>query len=366
MTVRDITLFPVRIALVEPFVISLGPLTHAENLFVRLRCDDGREGWGEASPFPTIHGETLAGATAIGRFLAPLLIGSSPSETARATATMNRAIHGNYAIKSAFDMALHDLAAQKAGLPLYRFLGGTANRPLQTDYTVSLGPAEEMAAAARRIVERGFPVVKIKLGAGAQEDIARVAAITAAIGPDIPLRLDANQGWSFAEATVALQGLAAFNVQHCEEPINRYDWPLLPALRRQSTVPLMADESCWTDQDARRLTEVGAVDRINIKLSKSGGLYTAGRIVETTTLPLQVGGFLESRLGFSAAAHFALTNERIRYYDFDTPLMFSDDPVEGGIEYGPGGSVRVPETPGLGARLRPEYQLPSCPQITIP
>ena len=366
MTIRDITLFPVRIALVEPFVISLGPLTHAENLFVRVRCDDGREGWGEASPFPTIHGETLAGATAIGQFLAPLLLGTSPVEMAAATATMNRAIHGNYAIKSAFDIALHDLAAQQAGLPLYRFLGGTTNRPLQTDYTVSLGPVEQMAAAARRIVDRGFPVVKIKLGAGAQEDIARVAAISAAVGSDIPLRLDANQGWSFEEATIALRGLAAFNVQHCEEPINRYDWALLPALRRQSPLPLMADESCWNDQDARRLTEIDAVDRINIKLSKSGGLHTAGRIVAATTLPLQVGGFLESRLGFSAAAHFALTDERICYYDFDTPLMFSEDPVEGGIEYGPGGSIRVPDTPGLGARLRPEYQLPSSPQITIP
>ena len=365
MTVRDITLFPLRIPLVEPFVISLGPLTHAENLFVRIRTDDGREGWREASPFPTIHGETLDGAVAIARVLAPLLLKPDPAEPERVTPTLNRAIQGNFALKSAFDIAFYDLAAQGAKTPLYRYLGATANRPLHTDYTVSLGTAEEMAAAAKRIVDRGFPVIKIKLGAGAQEDIKRVAAITHTVGPDIPLRLDANQGWSFAEAVVALRGLAAFNVQHCEEPINRYDWTLLPALRRQSPLPLMADESCWNEQDARRLKEIDAVDRINIKLSKSGGLYAAGRIVETTTVPLQVGGFLESRLGFSAAAHFALTNERIRYYDFDTPLMLSEDPVEGGVEYGPGGSVRIPDGPGLGARLRPEYQLPSCPQITI-
>ena len=363
--IRDITLYPLRIPLLEPFVISLGPLTHAENLFVRLRTDDGREGWGEASPFPTIHGETLEGAVAIARFLAPLLLKKDLTEPDRATDILNRAIHGNFALKSAFDIALYDLAAQRATVPLYRYLGASANRSLQTDYTVSLGPAEQMAAAARRIVARGFPVIKIKLGAGAQEDIKRVAAISHAVGPDIPLRLDANQGWSFAEAAVALRGLAGFNVQHCEEPINRYDWTLLPALRRQSPLPLMADESCWNEEDARRLTDADAVDRINIKLSKSGGLYTAGRIVEATTLPLQVGGFLESRLGFTAAAHFALTSERIRYYDFDTPLMLSEDPVEGGIEYGPGGSVRIPDTPGLGARLRPEYQLPSCPQITI-
>ncbi|WP_116107867.1 dipeptide epimerase [Lewinella sp. IMCC34191] len=365
MRVREITLFPLRIKLIEPFVISLGPLTHAENLFVRIRTDTGMEGWGEASPFPTIHGETLDGALAIGRFLGRLLLGSPINNHSVITTTLNRAIHGNYAIKSAFDMALHDLAAQESQQPLYRYLGGTENRALLTDYTVSLGSSEEMAAAARKIVDLGFSVVKVKLGRGAEEDIRRMEAISAVVGRDIPLRIDANQGWTFEEAVVALSGMERFNIQHCEAPIDRSEWTQLPALRRKTSIPLMADESCWTDGDARRLCAIDAVDRINIKLSKSGGLYTAGRIVAGTTLPLQVGGFLESRLGFSAAAHFALSDPRITFYDFDTPLMFSEDPVEGGIIYGEGGSVRVPETPGLGARLRPEYQLPSRSQNII-
>ncbi len=365
MIIQEITLFPLSIALRRPFVISLGPLHRADNLFVRIRTRDGREGWGEASPFPTIHGETLEGAVAIGRFLAPLLLGERADTAPAFTARMSRAIHGNYALKSAFDLALYDLASQAAGQPLYRYLGGTERRTLYTDYTVSLGHTEEMAADALLIREAGFPVIKIKLGDGAQRDIARVAAITAAVGTEIPLRLDANQGWTFDEAAEALRGLARFNVQHCEAPINRYDWTRLPELRRISSIPLMADESCWNDQDARRLREIGAVDRINIKLSKSGGLYTAGKIVEATDVPLQVGGFLESRLGFTAAAHFALSSDRIEFCDFDTPLMQAEDPVEGGIVYGPGGSVSVPDGPGLGARLRPEYQLPSCRQITI-
>ncbi|MGB3801702.1 MAG: dipeptide epimerase [Lewinella sp.] len=365
MHVRDITFYPVRIPLIEPFVISLGPFTHAENLFVRVRSDSGLEGWGEASPFPTIHGETQHGALAIGRHLAPLLIGLPIGDPSAHTRILNRSIHGNYAVKSAFDIALYDLAAQQSGQPLYRYLGGTENRPLLTDYTVSLGTVEEMVAAARRIVPRGFTVIKVKLGGGAREDIQRIAAISDAVGGHIPLRIDANQGWTFDEAVMALRGMEKFNIQHCEAPINRYDWTRLPALRKASRIPLMADESCWNDDDARRLSKINAVDRINIKLSKSGGLYTAGRIVACTTLPLQVGGFLESRLGFSAAAHFALSDPRIVYYDFDTPLMFSEDPVEGGIVYENGGTVRVPESPGLGARLRPEYQLPSPPQNII-
>ncbi|NJB84743.1 L-alanine-DL-glutamate epimerase-like enolase superfamily enzyme [Lewinella marina] len=365
MQIREITLFPVRLPLRKPFVISLGPLTHAENLFVRIRTDSGHEGWGEASPFATIHGETLAGALAIGRDLGQRLLGLRADAAPAYTALMARALHGNHALKSAFDLALHDIAAQAAGLPLFRYLGGATNRTLYTDYTVSLGTPADMAEDARDIVARGFPVIKIKLGDGAEADIERVAAIVAAVGNDIPLRLDANQGWSFEEAGRALRGLARFNVQHCEAPIDRYEWTRLPELRRNSPIPLMADESCWDHHDARRLLAIGAVDRINIKLSKSGGLHTARKIIETTDVPLQVGGFLESRLGFTAAAHLALSSERVAYCDFDTPLMHSEDVVEGGITYGPGGAVTVPEAPGLGARLRPEYQLPSSCQIII-
>ena len=365
MKLRDVTLFPLRIRLTEPFVISHGPFTHAENVYVRLRTLDGQEGWGEASPFPTIHGETQETCLAVGRLLARTLLSMADPDPQLLRQRFGRTIYGNFAIKSAFDIAFHDLLAQAAGLPLYRYLGTGPRRALYTDYTVSLGETGAMVRAAQRIVARGFPVIKIKLGESAEMDIARVAAISAAVGPDVPLRLDANQGWSVAAARSALAGMAPFNIQHCEEPISRADWTRLPELRRHSPVPLMADESCWDEEDARRLADIGAVDRINIKLSKSGGLYTAGRILAGTALPVQVGGFLESRLGFTAAAHFAMSDARIAYCDFDTPLMFAEDPVEGGLTYGEGGRVTLPDTPGLGARLHPDYQLPSPDQINV-
>lgn len=363
MVVTEVALFPVRLRLHRPFVISLGALTHAENLFVRIRTDDGREGWGEASPFPTIHGETLAGALAVAPLIARSLINFRPEIAPAFTAQMQRLIYGNHALKSAFDIALYDLAAQAMELPLYRYLGGNNNRTLYTDYTVSLGPLKEMVEQAREVKAMGFSVIKVKLGDGADRDIARMAAIREAIGPDIPLRIDANQGWSFDEAVTALRGMDGFGIQHCEAPIDRREWTRLPELRRLSPLPLMADESCWDHEDARRLLAIGAVDRINIKLSKSGGLYKARKIIEQSDVPLQIGGFLESRLGFTAAAHLAMSSERVEYIDFDTPLMQEEDPVEGGIVYGGGGSITLPETPGLGARLRPEYQLPSPHQI---
>jgi L-alanine-DL-glutamate epimerase-like enolase superfamily enzyme len=365
MLIREVTLFPLRIPLYRPFVISLGPLTHAENLFVRIRTADGREGWGETSPFPTIHGEFLTGAVAAARFLAPLLIGLPANLAPAYTARLNRALHGNTAVKSALDMACHDLAAHEADLPLYQYLGGTTPPEMRTDYTVSLGPAAEMVADAVEIAGRGFPVIKLKLGAGAEADLDRVQRIRAALGSNLPLRLDANQGWTFEEANWILPRLGGLGIQHCEAPIDRYEWTRLPELRKSSAVPLMADESCWNEDDARRLLAIGGIDRINIKISKAGSLLTARRIIDRTDVPLQVGGFLESRLGFTAAAQLAASSDRVAYYDFDTPLMQTEDPVEGGITYGSGGLVTLPEGPGLGARLRSEYQLPSSPQNTI-
>ena len=120
----------------------------------------------------------------------------------------------------------------------------------------------------------------------------------------------------------------------------------------------MADESCCDHHDAKRLIDLNAVQSFNIKLGKSSGIFNAQKMIklaEKANLQLQIGGFLESRIGFTAAAHLALTSDSVRYCDFDTPMMFSEDPVSGGIQYGLNGLVTVPETPGLGASLDSAY-----------
>jgi L-alanine-DL-glutamate epimerase-like enolase superfamily enzyme len=185
-----------------------------------------------------------------------------------------------------------------------------------------------------------------------------VDQIGKALGPETPLRLDANQGWTTDLAIRLLQGMANHNIQHCEAPIPRRDFLELPRIRAASPIPIMADESCWDHLDARRLIDLEAIDKINIKISKSGGLYKALkilRVAEAANIPLQIGGFLESRLGFTAAAHLALCSPQAVYYDFDTPLMQSQDPIEGGLTYGPGGQVFLSDEPGLGARPSAAY-----------
>ena len=169
-------------------------------------------------------------------------------------------------------MALYDLAAKHAGLPLYQFLGGTP-RDIVTDITLGIASPEEMAEKAMKLYEGGAVVLKVKLGKKPQDDIARIRAIRQAVGFDIPIRIDANQGWTYAEAVEALQGLEPLKIQFCEQPMRTYNDHLLAQLRSETIVPIMADESVYTHYDAERLCRTDSCDYINIKFSKSSGIH---------------------------------------------------------------------------------------------
>lgn len=352
-TIDTIELYKLYIPLKEPFVISLGAIHQVENVVVIIRTINGYTGYGECSPYRTINGESVDTCFIVGQYLAHILKGQNALDIARCSYLMDKAIYANSSIKSAFDIALHDIAAQQAGLPLYQFLGGEKNKILTTDMTVSIGDPQKMKSDAVRFKEQGFPVIKVKLGEEKDIDVARIKAIREGIGCDMPLRIDANQGWDNAYKAIAiLQALQPYNIQHCEEPIPRWQFMQLSKVSAASPIPIMADESCCDDHDAERLIALNACPLFNIKLGKSSGFYKAMRIVSQAAAAgkhMQIGGFMESRLGMTAAAHLALTNSYIEHCDFDTPLMFTQDPVAGGIVYGQNGVIEVPDTPGLGA-----------------
>lgn len=355
-SIRRITLHSLRVPLKAPFITSLGALEHADNVAVLIHAADGTIGSGECSPFWAINGETAGTCIEVGSHLARALIGHDVFDIAGAHARMDRLIFGNNSIKSAFDIALHDLASRTAGVPLWQFTGGRRRDDLVTDYTVSIGAPEKMAGDAREIVRNGFQVIKVKLGGNGDEDIERIRTIREAIGARIPLRIDANQGWDPDSAIRVLNALAPLGIQHCEEPIPRWRFMDLRRVKEASPIPIMADESCCDHHDAERLIALGACQRFNIKLGKSGGLFKARKIIALAGragIQIQIGGFMESRLAWTAAAHLACTSQAIRYFDMDTPLMFTRDPVNGGMRYGNGGKITLPEGPGLGATFDP-------------
>ncbi len=354
LTIRQTELYKLSVTLKEPFTTSLGTDTAAQNVLVKIVTEEGITGFGECSPYMPINGESQDTCFIVGQYFATALKGKDPLQLKQCIDLMDRIIYANSSIKSAFDMALYDIAAQHAGVPLYQFLGGNRDKQITTDYTVSVGEPAKMVAEAIRIKEQGFPAIKVKLGKNGKEDVARIKAIREAIGPEIPIRIDANQGWKVKEAIETLNALAIYDIQYCEEPIARWKFMQLKKVRKHSPIPIMADECCGDDHDAERLIALGACDMFNIKLGKSGGIYKAikiARMAEEAGIVVQVGAMLESRLGMTGFAHFALSNSAIHHFDFDTALMFSSDPVTGGIQYKTGGVVEVPEVPGLGATI---------------
>ena len=354
LTISEIGLYKLSIPLIEPFITSLGVDESADNVLVQLKTKEGIIGFGECSPYMPINGESQDTCYIVGQYFAKGLKGKDPLQIEDCIKLMDKIIYAHNSIKSAFDMALYDIASQHAGMPLYKFIGGANNKTIITDYTVSIGEVNKMAADAVKIKEQGYPAIKVKLGKNGRTDVERMRAIRTAVGEDIPLRIDANQGWEVEEAIETLKALAIFNIQHCEEPIARWNYMQLPRVKKESPIPIMADECCGDDHDAERLIQINACDYMNIKLGKSGGIFKAlkmARMAEKANIHLQVGAMLESRLAMTAFAHYALCSPAIEHYDFDTALMFSEDPVTGGIQYKANGVVEVPEVNGLGATV---------------
>lgn len=358
IAIKQIEIYKSPIRLKETFITSLGPMDYAQNVVVVIHTDKNITGFGECSPFMTINGESIDTCFVVAAYLAKILVGKNALHIEACSAAMDKVIYGNSSIKSAFDIALHDIAAQNAELPLYAFLGGKNNKTLITDYTVSIGAPAKMANDALKIKNNGFRFIKVKLGESRETDVERIRLISEAVGPALPLRIDANQGWSTEDAITILNALSIFNIQYCEEPIARWNFMELSKVKAQSPIPIMADECCCDQHDAKRLIGLSACDMFNIKLGKSSGIFKAQKIIrlaEAAGIKMQLGGFLESRLAFTAAAHLALTSDAILHYDFDTPLMFMEDPVIAGITYDNHGLISLPEQNGLGASIDESY-----------
>ncbi|MFT4565194.1 MAG: L-alanine-DL-glutamate epimerase-like enolase superfamily enzyme [Saprospiraceae bacterium] len=357
--ITKVEITPLQIELTEPFVISKGPLTHASITVVKIYTNEGLYGIGECCPYRTIHGETQAGSVAAARDLSLLLIGKDPTKIRRLVQIMDKSLAGNASIKGAIDMALYDLNAKIVNQPLYQYLNGDAEKKIYTDMTVSLLEEERMVEKALKFQSDGFPVLKVKLGdRPAAKDISRMQSIRKAVGDELPLRIDANQGWNYIEALRAVEGMKDLNIEHCEAPIHSGNLMHLARLREISPIAIMGDEAVFSHLDAFQTLSRGCIDLINIKLGKSGGICHAMKIAgiaEAFGVYCQVGSFSESRLGITALTHFSMAWDNIIYFDLDSPLMQSEDPIIGGMTYHKDWQVTVSDEPGIGADYDPDF-----------
>jgi len=353
--IKKIEIIPIKIELKDPFVISAGAISHAMNTVVIVHTDGGVFGTGECSKFRSSYAETQNGLVDAGKLIGQALIGKDVTELRSCIRLMDRIFVGYCSIKSAFDMALYDINAKLVGVPLYRFLGGDKDKEMHTDMTISLLDKKAMVKKAKEYAKQGFPALKIKLGdRPAEKDIERIAAIRKVVGDKMPLRVDANQGWNYYEASKALQGMAEYDIEHCEAPIPAQNFIDLRKLNAESPIPIMGDESVYNHHDAYRMLAEDCMTLVNIKLGKSGGICHAMKIAaiaQAAGVYCQVGCFSETRLAITVLAHFTMAWDNIIYFDMDSPLMQSIDPVNGGLRYGKDWRVAVTDKPGHGAEF---------------
>jgi len=350
----------------EPFTIATGTMDHAQNVFIRVHTEAGFYGVGECSAFPMIVGETQDTCLIMAQEFARLWAGKDALDITGRLQQLHSFTAGNTTIKSAFDMALYDIAAKNAGLPLYKFLSGQ-KRSVETDITVGIAGADQMAQKALQFKRSGASVLKVKLGKKAEDDVERIKQIREAVGPDLKIRIDANQGWSFDDAVFALQALGEFDIEFCEQPIRTWYDDRLPELMRLSPVKIMADESVYNHHDARKQIESGSCHYINIKLAKSGGIFEAKQIHDFAAskgIACMMGGMLESRIALSAKLHFVYASPNIKFYDMDTCMLgHLEDPCVGGVTY-EGYKLNISDVPGIGADADETF-LANCERISV-
>jgi L-alanine-DL-glutamate epimerase-like enolase superfamily enzyme len=353
--ITDIKVFKFDVPLRDVFQIATMSLSSAQNVLIKIETNEGIVGWGEAAPFHALVGETQGTDLAAAKELKPCLLGKNPTELAHLIHTMDLFLPHNTTIKSAFDMALHDIAARLCDLPLYAFLGGH-KRPLETDMTIGICDPDEAGDKALAIKNMGFRIIKVKLGLDFDADYKRLHRIRQAVGQDTLLRIDANQGWDRMTAVRSLTAFEEFNIEFCEQPCRAHDVQGMKFVSGHTRIPVMADESLFSAHDALTLINQDAAPYFNIKLSKSGGIHHAIRmshIAEAGEVPCMLGCMSETKLGITAAAHVAMTSHAFKYFDLDSHLEHAEDPIIGGLDI-TNGIITVPDGPGIGAHPNPD------------
>ena len=359
MKITAVEIYSLKIRFKKPLKVSIGVTEGADNVVIKIITDSGLNGWGEASPCPYITGDSQATNLATAKQLAKLVQNKDPLAIEARMAEINRFTVGESSIRSAFDMALYDIAAKAANMPLYQFLGGEL-REIRTDLTIGQqDTVEQTCEQARAILAAGFDAIKMKVGRPGLADVEHVAAVRKLAGPDIAIKVDSNQGWDYPTAVANIQAMKPLNLQYSEQPLAVWDYENLARLRDKVELPICADESVFTDKDALKLVKQGAADYLNIKLGKSGGIHTGikiNAIAEAAGLKCMIGCFGESRLALSAAAHLAMARPNITFLDLDSAYDFIEDPVQGGMRYDDtvGGLIHLDNTPGLGASFKEE------------
>jgi len=335
----------------EPYTIAYETVSEAVNIILKLTTSTGLTGWGCAAPDQVVTGETAESVLAAAdQKIIPLLRGEAPFRVARVTEWLRKEIPGARSAMAMTDMAIHDLLARKAGVPLWQLLGGFRDS-IPTSITIGIMDPQETVQRAGEFLDRGFTILKLKGGADLNEDVRKVLLVRRRYGKGFSLRFDANQGYSYAEAVEFVRATSEADIEILEQPTAQAKEERMGMVTRDVDIPVMADESIRSLKDAFRLVSRERIDMVNIKLMKVGGILEAAHInsvARAAGMEVMVGCLDECALGISAGLHFALSRPNIEFADLDGHLDLLNDPFDGLFRLA-GGVLFPTEDPGLGA-----------------
>ena len=340
----------------ETFLYSTTIRAHA---IVQVTTEDGVKGYGEASPAPAFMGESAyTMETVINRYLAPAVVGQSVFDIALINDRMDLTIDANTSAKAAVDIAVHDAAAKSLKVPVYVLLGGRKRENLELAWSLGLKDFETSVQEAKDRMKQGFKVMKVKVGRDRVKDAALVKRLREEFGKDVPIRMDANQGFAPVDALWLLDKVKEYEPECFEQPCRKWDLDGMARVRRNPYgIPVMADESISSLHDVRNVIMAGCADLFNIKVGKVGGLYRACQIaafVEASGYKAGAGSNLELGIGEAASAHFLTSQAAL---SLPSDALCGTELHSGNVVVSPlcmkDGILVCPDTPGLGVEVDP-------------
>ncbi len=333
MNIKRVDYFHVQCKRIEPFIIATSSTNIVNNILVKVIADENY-GYGNACP-NTVTNETPRSILKALKILSHELTGEDAKDLNWINERMDSIIKGNPSAKAGIDMALYDLQGKFKNVPVYKLLGEKKKKML-TDMTIGIMNQDAAVEHAVQYINRGFKALKIKIGLDKEKDIKRIKAVRDAVGEDIKLRVDANQGYDINTAIEVIKKIEALNIEYIEQPVKWDDLEGLSEVRMHSNIPIAADESVKSKDDALKIIEKECSDKINIKLMKCGGLTKAieiNTIAKNNGLKTMIGCFGENRVSITAGLHFALSQENVCYADLDSHFMLINDRTIGGFTF---------------------------------
>jgi L-Ala-D/L-Glu epimerase len=351
--------WPVDIPITDPFVVATGARTVAENVFLRVTLSNGSQGYGEAAPFPEVGGETRESCLLTLQQLGEVVLGRPAADYKEVGRLLSEQALTYPAARCGLETAVIDAHCRASNIPMWQLWGGADVRTRETDITIPITDLNKTVALARGWHAKGFRLFKMKVGKDVESDIRRLEAVHRAL-PGISFIGDGNQGFSRQDCLIFAREVKRFGgtMVLLEQPVVRDDLDSMAAIRRETGIPVAADESVRSLTDAQEVVAQDAADYINIKIMKTGVTEAVeiASFTKASGLKLMIGGMLETRIAMGCSFSLVLGLGGFDVLDLDTPLLLAGDPVTGGYRYegsrlqpwsGPGLDMNVETSPNV-------------------